>query len=93
MLERSTLDTFAPLLGERFRLPVEGREPLDMMLASVTEIPVSGWRPGDVAEHRTPFSLVFNGSPHFVLPQAIYSFEHVGIGVFEFFIRTARGRG
>ena len=86
MLERFTLDTFAPLIGERFRLRVEGQAPLDMTLASVTEIPVSGWRPEDVAEHRKPFSLVFNGPPTIVLPQAIYCFEHDGIGELAIFI-------
>ena len=95
MLERFTIDTFAPLTGERFRLHVEGREPLETTLESVTEIPVSGWRPDDTAEHRKPFSLVFLGPPQFVLPQAIYRFEHDGLGTFEIFIvpigRTAQG--
>ena len=95
MLERFTIDTFAPLAGQGFRLHVEGSEPLEMTLESVTEIPVSGWRPDDTAEHRKPFSLVFLGPPTFVLPQAIYRLEHHEVGTFEIFIvpigRTAQG--
>jgi hypothetical protein len=86
MLDQFTLDTFAPRAGETFRLHAEGAAPFDLVLASVREIPVSGWRPDDAAEHRTPFSLVFHGPPQFVLPQAIYRFEHDGLGAFEMFI-------
>jgi hypothetical protein len=95
MLERFTVDTFAPLTGETFRLHLQGAEPLEMVLAGVTEIPGSGWRPEDVAEHRRPFSLAFLGPPTLVLPQAIYRFEHESMGTFEIFIvpigRTAQG--
>lgn len=95
MLERFTLDTFTPRTGELFRLHVEGAEALDLVLERVTEIPVSGWRPEDAAEHRQPFSLGFLGPPNVVLPQAIYRFEHPGIGAFEIFIvpigRSAQG--
>ena len=95
MLERFTLDTFAPLTGEIFRLHLAGAEPLEIVLEGVAEIPVSGWRPDDTAEHRQPFSLVFLGPPRVVLPQAIYRFEHDGLGPFELFIvpigQTAQG--
>ena len=95
MLERFTIDTFAPLAGQAFRLHVQGAEPFKVTLETVTVIPVSGWRPEDVDEHRQPFSLVFRGPPQFVLPQAIYRFEHEAIGTFEIFIvpigRTAQG--
>jgi hypothetical protein len=86
MLERFTLDTFAPRAGERFRLHIEGAEPQPLVLQSATAIPVTAWRPEDVAQHRTPFSLLFLGPPTFVLPQAIYRFEHDEIGTFEMFI-------
>lgn len=95
MLERFTIDTFAPLAGQRFRVHVEGHESLEMTLESVTEIPVAGWRPEDAAEHRRPFSLVFLGPPQVVLPQAIYRVEHDGLGAFEIFVvpigRSAEG--
>ena len=95
MLERFTIDTFAPLTGQVFRLHVEGQErPLETTLESVTEIPVAGWRPEEVAAHRKPFSLVFLGPPQVVLPQAIYRFEHAELGTIEIFIvpigRTAQ---
>jgi hypothetical protein len=66
-----------------------------MTLEAVNEIPVSGWRPDEAAEHRKPFSLLFLGPPSFVLPQATYRFEHETIGAFDLFIvpvgRTAQG--
>jgi hypothetical protein len=95
MLEQFTIDTFAPLVGQMFRLHLEGREPLEAVLEKVTEIPVSGWRPDDAAGHRQPFSLLLLGPPQFVLPQAIYRFEHDELGAFEIFIvpigRSAEG--
>ena len=87
MLEQFTLDTFTPLTGQVFKVRVEGAAaPLELVLESVNEIPVSGWRPDDAAEHRKPFSMVFVGPPRVVLPQAIYRFEHETIGAFEIFI-------
>jgi hypothetical protein len=95
MLDAFTLDTFAPLTGATFQLHLAGAESVDMVLESVTEIPVTGWRPEEAASHRKPFTLVFLGPPSFVLPQAIYPFEHDDIGRFEIFIvpigRTAQG--
>lgn len=95
MLEQFTLDTFTPLTGQVFTIYVDGMAPLKAVLESVNEIPVSGWRPGEAAEHRKPFSLLFLGPPRVVLPQAIYRFEHEAIGAFEIFIvpigRTAEG--
>jgi hypothetical protein len=95
MLERFTLDMFVGRTGETFRLTVQGADPFDVTLDTVREIPVSGWRPSDAAEHRKPFSLTFLGPGAFVLPQAIYRFEHAEIGTFEIFIvpvgRDARG--
>ena len=95
MLEQFTLETFNPCVGEAFRLHVQGAVPLTLVLERVTEIPGSGWRPGDSTERRQPFSLSFLGPPEVVLPQAIYRFEHEAIGTFEMFIvpvgRTASG--
>ena len=95
MLEQFTIDTFAPLEGQTFRVHVEGAPPVAMQLATVKEIPVSGWRPEEAADHRKPFSLVFLCRSQYVLQQAIYRFEHDGLGAFEIFIvpigRTAEG--
>ena len=86
MLEQFTLDTFTPRVGEMFRVQVPGADPIGMVLESVTEIPVAGWRPDSVAQPRKPFSLLFLGPSHLILPQAIYPFEHEALGVFEIFI-------
>jgi hypothetical protein len=86
MLEQFTLDTFTPHVGTSFRVHVEGAAPIQFVLEWATEVPVSGWRPGEAAEHRTPFSLQFLGPPGFILQQAIYTFEHEKIGTFEIFI-------
>jgi hypothetical protein len=86
MLEQFTLDTFTPQVSTPFRVHVQGADPFPFTLESATEIPVSGWRPDDTAEHRKPFSLVFLGPPSFILQQAIYRFEHETIGAFELFI-------
>ncbi len=95
MLEQFTIDTFAGRSGETFRLTVQGADPIDVTLDAVREIPVAGWRPSEAAEHRQPFSLTFLGPGAFILPQAIYGFEHPEIGSFEMFIvpigRDARG--
>jgi hypothetical protein len=95
MLEQFTIDTFTPLTGQVFKASVEGMAPLELVLESVNEISVSGWRPDDAAEHRKPFSMVFVGPPQLVLPQAIYRFEHETVGAFEIFIvpigRNAEG--
>jgi hypothetical protein len=86
MLETFTIDTFAPLEGQRFLLHIEGAEPQPLVLQSVTAVQVTAWRPEEIAQHRTPFSLLFLGPPTFILPQAIYRFEHDAIGAFEMFI-------
>jgi hypothetical protein len=86
MLEQFTLDTFTSQVGTPFRVQVAGADPFRFTLESATEIPVSGWRPDDTAEHRTPFSLMFLGPAGFILQQAIYRFEHESLGTFELFI-------
>src|SRR4051812_21609050 len=95
MLEQFTLEMFRPHVGEVFRVQVPGTDPVTMTLETVSEIPVAGWRPDDAAEHRTPFSLLFQGPPNVVLPQATYGFELEALGTFEMFIvpvgRTAEG--
>ncbi|MFN8633976.1 MAG: hypothetical protein U0893_08990 [Chloroflexota bacterium] len=86
MLEQFTLDTFTPRVGEIFRVQAPGADPIEMALESVAEIPVAGWRPDDAARPRQPFSLLFLGPAHLILPQAIYPFEHDALGIFEIFI-------
>jgi hypothetical protein len=95
VLESFTLQTFAPHLGETFRLRPPTRPdadppaPLDLQLIEVTDLGQRGAPPdapgaaGTPGGHRAPFSIVFRGPPAPVLPQRIYPLEHAGIGVFE----------
>jgi hypothetical protein len=95
MLESFTIETFAPRVGETFRLNLDGQSTVDLVLQSVTEVPVSGWRPPDRAAPRPPFSLAFLGPATVVLPQRIYRLDHDDLGAIEIFIvpvaRTAEG--
>ena len=78
-IESLTVDDFAPLLHERFRVdPGEG-PPFEVELLEVTEIPRE---PGG----RAPFSLVFQGGPSPPLPQSIYRVEHDGLGILDVFL-------
>jgi hypothetical protein len=81
VLETFTRETFTPLLGEAFRLHVEGSAAVDVVLTDAAELPMASARPG-----RAPFSLVFSGPPATVYPQATYRLEHPGLGVFELFL-------
>jgi len=86
MLDNLTLETFAPLVGQTFRLQLEGQGDVDAVLHSVNAVPVTGWQPPGGAPVRQPFSLLFLGPPDFVLPQRIYRFEHADLGTLELFI-------
>jgi hypothetical protein len=92
MLETFTLQTFAPCVGEPFRLRLGPEETLDLALIEATDlggglatatataaVPPRG-------STRRPFSLVFRGPPGVLLPQRVYRLEHDGIGAFELFL-------
>ena len=95
MLDGLTLDTFAPLVGQTFRLHLDDGTTIDTVLESATKNPASGWKPADGTTPRESFTLVFRGPPQFVLPQRIYRFDHETLGNTELFIvpigRTAQG--
>ena len=78
-LESLTLDDFAPLLHERFRVDPEEGPPFEVELVEVSEI---AREPGG----RAPFSVVFEGGPSPPLPQRIYRVEHDGLGALEIFL-------
>ena len=80
MLETFTVDTFSGRTGERFKLDLEGHEPLELELVEVTELGAPG------AERRTQFSIVFGGPAEPLLPQRIYRVEHPEIGAFDIFL-------
>jgi hypothetical protein len=79
VLEDFTVETFAPRVGETFRVDT-GSATVEMCLTEVTESEGAG------PSGRTPFSLVFLDAGGEVLPQHIYPFEHDELGSFEIFI-------
>jgi hypothetical protein len=86
MLDKVTLETFAPLVGQTFRLFLDDGAALEAVLASVTPAPFPGWQPPDNAPRREPFTLVFSVRTPFVLPQRIYRFAQDGLGELEIFV-------
>ena len=76
MLEDVTFDQMKQCIGQNFRVEVEGRQPVDLLLV----------RAGKVMESeaarlkRSAFSLFFLGPPEPYLPQKIYPFHHEKFG-------------
>ena len=85
MLETFTANTFSPYVNDTFHIIFDGSPPIDLALISVTEVK-EDYRTGRGLAERTPFSMVLRGPMRPILPQAIYRFEHEGIGPFEMFI-------
>jgi hypothetical protein len=87
MLETLTLETFAPHLGETFRIPLPDGQAIELELIDARSLvdPYagrSGPRPA-----RAPFGLVFKGpaaAP--ALSQQIYPLEHAALGRHELFV-------
>jgi hypothetical protein len=78
-LESLTVDDFAPLLHERFRVDPGEPPPFEVELVEVSAIPRE---PGG----RAPFSVVFEGGPSPPLPQSIYRVEHDAVGILDIFL-------
>jgi len=77
-----TIDTFAPRIGEVFRIVVDEARALETVLVEVTP-----WgKPGTTNGSRQPFSLIFRAASEVVLPQRIYGIENAGIGAVEIFL-------
>jgi len=87
MLERLTIDSFSPLLGDQFTLHVDATRTLVVKLAEVTDLREAA-RSTPAEGQRTPFSIVFRGASNAVLPQGIYRLEHGTLGGFEPFLVT-----
>jgi hypothetical protein len=82
MLESFEVGTFAPRLGETFRVQSADAEWTELTL--IEAIALGDGAPAE--ERRAPFSIVFRGAREPVLPQKIYQVEHVAIGAFELFL-------
>jgi hypothetical protein len=74
-----TVEDFAALRGERFRLEPVDAPAFDVTLVEVREI---AREPGG----RAPFSLTFQGGPTPPLPQRIHRVEHGGLGALDLFL-------
>jgi hypothetical protein len=79
VLEDFTAATFAPHVGETFRVHVDDASSVDIELVRIRE-------PEQTAPGRAPFTLLFRGPREPVLPQRIYRFERDGFEPFEIFI-------
>ncbi|HEY6186186.1 MAG TPA: hypothetical protein VIW80_00800 [Pyrinomonadaceae bacterium] len=83
MLDKLHLETFSEHLNSKFSVR---REPsADAVELQLIEAESTGTVPG-----YEQFSLIFSGPLNSFLEQAIYSFEHDGIGTFEMFIVPIR---
>ncbi len=82
MLDKLASADFAPYLNQTFHLQLDGVEPIDLELVSVTEA-----GPASRPEARHSFSLHFLGpvSSQYLL-QHIYSLEHAEMGMLELFL-------
>ena len=84
-----TLQSFAPLVGEMFRV--------DLAVAGTLELELSEAGEGDAGpgSERDPFRLLFRGPGEPVLAQRTHRLEHPVLGALEIFLvpvgRDARG--
>ena len=82
MLETYTLETFRPHIGELFRVIVDEKWELRLVL---TEVSAWGERSAS-GGNRKPFSLVFHAPPNSVIPQQIYRVENASLEPMEIFL-------
>ena len=78
MLDKLTLETFEPLIGQKFTVTVPDTDPVEFELVEVEELPTGRKRRNAPEPRRKPFSIFFTGQP--LLPQAIYSIQHDALG-------------
>ncbi|HET6509762.1 MAG TPA: hypothetical protein VFG42_23415 [Baekduia sp.] len=84
MLDRLTVASFAPTLGDTYIL-VDAELRLDLELIEATAHPADA-PPTDAEGRRTPFSLLFRGPVEPVLAQRIQRLEHDALGPLELFL-------
>jgi hypothetical protein len=80
VLDRLTVETFAPAIGDAFA--VHGATPEALRLELVEARPQGSAAAGA----RAPFSLLFRGPAEPLLPQRTYRLEHPGLGLLEIFL-------
>ncbi len=85
MLDKLTIDMFAPHLGEKFRLRMEPERVVEVELVQVTPLKSHKANGHDTARQQ-PFSILFRGPLSAIARQQIYPFEHDAMGTHEIFI-------
>jgi hypothetical protein len=78
--------TFEPLVGQAFQIVVDDSTTIDAVLVEAAQPDFAGGPGDEPPATRMPFSIVFRGPPHPVLPQRVYRFSHEALGSFELFI-------
>lgn len=79
MLDKVTLETFEPLIGQTFKLHLPDATVVDVRLSDVEELPTGTRKRRNAPEpKRKPFSLFFTAEPR--LSQAMYPVEHEVLG-------------
>lgn len=76
MLESLTAENFQPLVGQSFRVRFAEFEVAELALVEASAIGADT----DPQRTRTPFRLLFRGTPGRVAQQAIYLIEHETLG-------------
>ena len=79
MLDKLTLEDFAPRLAEIFRLEMPDGGSMDLRLVEAAGV-------GGTPNRRPPFSLVFEGAAEPILAQAVYPLHHDDMGTLEIFL-------
>jgi len=86
MLDKVTIETFAPRKGETFRLTGEGVDgELELKLSAVRGTGLQG------RAKREQFSLHFDGPAEPILPQSIYRLENAELGTLDLFLVPVAG--
>lgn len=85
MLDQLTCGHFEPLLNKGFVIHIGAEQTVDVVLIQVQPLPAQPGRGGQPPK-RQPFSLVFRGPLHFVLPQRIHEVEEPTLGKIAIFL-------
>ncbi|HEX8597872.1 MAG TPA: hypothetical protein VF952_05075 [Chloroflexia bacterium] len=86
MLDAFTVEQFAPHVGDTFRVFYDETSAVELTLGSATELGNESAKEWSKTSGRAPFTLVFLGSPEFLLGQGMYRFEHAELEPFEIFL-------
>lgn len=82
-----TVETFTPLVGTVFVLPVGTFAGYDQAIElTLTAAKPGKIYPGQPADRRLPFVLNFHSAPHLLLEQGTYPLTHPTLGLLEIFI-------